>query len=130
MGQEKNRISSCSVVFGDRFLIYLKEDIGIHIADTNCPQWDISNTVEAIRFAVFLVNLRTTHCEALVAKFQAVQESFMEEWKQYDPASTVPSVLKWTTEDQRKEEAYIKLQKRRDKLTAHKELMGFERAQI
>ena len=40
----------------------------------------------------------------------------MAEWKRYDPASTASSVLKWTTEDQRKEEAYIKLQKRRDEL--------------
>ncbi|KAL1745080.1 hypothetical protein HDZ31DRAFT_73814 [Schizophyllum fasciatum] len=52
-----------------------------HIIDTNCPEWDLSNSSDAIDFAIFLTLLRTQHIPDVVRRFEQVRPDFVGKWR-------------------------------------------------
>uniref|UniRef100_D8PTW8 Uncharacterized protein n=1 Tax=Schizophyllum commune (strain H4-8 / FGSC 9210) TaxID=578458 RepID=D8PTW8_SCHCM len=73
-----------------------------HIVDTNCPEWDLSNSSDAIDFASFLTLLRTTHIPRVVEKFNKRRAQFVADWR--DPAKR--SRFEWTMAHQRQSQYY------------------------
>ena len=52
-----------------------------HIIDTNCPEWDLSNSSDAIDFAMFLTLLRTKHFPDIVRRFEEKRTQFVADWR-------------------------------------------------
>ncbi|KAL1754823.1 hypothetical protein FB107DRAFT_291390 [Schizophyllum commune] len=73
-----------------------------HIVDTNCPEWDLSNSSDAIDFASFLTLLRTTHIPRVVEEFNKRRAQFVADWR--DPAKR--SRFRWTMAHQRQSQYY------------------------
>ncbi|TRM66879.1 hypothetical protein BD626DRAFT_484090 [Schizophyllum amplum] len=70
----------------------------VRIVDYNCPSWDISDTAQALRLSLFLLNLREGWCALLMKKFLDVKEDFLRRWSSNDPA------FNWKLEHQLKEQ--------------------------
>ncbi|KAL1748255.1 hypothetical protein HDZ31DRAFT_71676 [Schizophyllum fasciatum] len=91
-----------SVGFEDRSVFVTR------LADTNCPEWDISDRGELFRLALFLIHLRDIWSKRLVAKFD--RRSFREEWTKMDfSKKKLSGRFAWRTADQKGEETYINL---------------------
>ncbi|KAL1748269.1 hypothetical protein HDZ31DRAFT_60463 [Schizophyllum fasciatum] len=83
------------------------------LADTNCPEWDISDRCELFRLALFLIHLRDHWSKRLVEKFD--RTSFREEWTKMDfSEKKLSGRFAWRTADQKGEDAYIKLKQEID----------------
>ncbi|KAI5833064.1 hypothetical protein K523DRAFT_266356 [Schizophyllum commune Tattone D] len=72
------------------------------IVDTNCPEWDLSNSSDAIDFASFLTLLRTKHIPRVVEEFNKRRAQFVADWR--DPAKR--SRFEWTMAHQRQSQYY------------------------
>ncbi|KAI0633055.1 hypothetical protein C8Q77DRAFT_1158485 [Trametes polyzona] len=78
------------------------------IIDSNCPEWDLGNSSDAIDFATFLALLRTKHIPDVVARFEATREAFVNDWRNGNRER-----FHWTMASQKKySKAYSKAQAR------------------
>ncbi|KIY68750.1 hypothetical protein CYLTODRAFT_421308 [Cylindrobasidium torrendii FP15055 ss-10] len=80
----------------------------ISIADANCPEWDISKPRDAIRLALFLQHLRTTHRDRLEKKFDEVKDEVSESWKNKESWTARERVLREWKMSQQKDGAVYK----------------------
>ncbi|KAI5891373.1 uncharacterized protein SCHCODRAFT_02668732 [Schizophyllum commune H4-8] len=78
-----------------------KDVTRVRIADSNCPQWDLSNKSQALRLALFLLNLREAWHELVVQKFNEVRPAFEAKWAS-DAAS-----FDWKMEHQKEQPRYL-----------------------
>ncbi|KAI0633063.1 hypothetical protein C8Q77DRAFT_1158493 [Trametes polyzona] len=69
------------------------------IIDSNCPEWDLGNSSDAIDFATFLALLRTKHIPDVVARFEATREAFVNDWRNGNRER-----FHWTLADQKNSE--------------------------
>ncbi|KAL1732414.1 hypothetical protein EV714DRAFT_187474, partial [Schizophyllum commune] len=100
-----------------------------HIIDTNCPEWDLSNSSDAIDFAMFLTLLRTKHFPDIVRRFEEKRSQFVADWR-----SGNVERFRWTMLQQQKySKAYQEAKARKvaqDKIwTEHQRQMDALRAQ-
>ncbi|EPQ55244.1 hypothetical protein GLOTRDRAFT_138855 [Gloeophyllum trabeum ATCC 11539] len=78
------------------------------IADTNCPEWDLRSSSDAIDFASFLTLLRTRHIPDVVRIFNQKRAEYLEAWRDESKRER----FWWTMKHQRKSQAYADAQKR------------------
>ncbi|KAI5894414.1 uncharacterized protein SCHCODRAFT_02748236 [Schizophyllum commune H4-8] len=90
-------------------------DVLVHIADINCPVWDLQDTNEAIKFCAFLLRLRHLHARRLREAFDACREEFTHAW-QCDPTTRR---FQWTLQHQQRDallkDLYVKRKTQEDK---------------
>ncbi|TRM61389.1 hypothetical protein BD626DRAFT_406149, partial [Schizophyllum amplum] len=79
-----------------------------HIVDTNCPEWDLSDSSDAIDFASFLMLLRTEHIPDVVRQFEAKRAKFVADWRDEGKRAR----FRWTMAHQRKTDEYKEVEAR------------------
>ncbi|KAK7045522.1 hypothetical protein VNI00_007354 [Paramarasmius palmivorus] len=77
---------------------------GVYMADTNCPEWDITDPSQAVKFAMFLISLKNNYVPELLKKFKEVEEDIKAELaKMDDKVAGAGERFKWAVTHQRKE---------------------------
>ncbi|KAI4293872.1 hypothetical protein K525DRAFT_274816 [Schizophyllum commune Loenen D] len=91
-------------------------DVLVHLADFNCPVWDLQDTNEAIKFCAFLLQLRHLHAPRVQKAFEACREEFTHAWR-CDPTA---GRFQWTLQHQQRDallkSLYEKRKTQEDKL--------------
>ncbi|EPQ50014.1 hypothetical protein GLOTRDRAFT_134343 [Gloeophyllum trabeum ATCC 11539] len=86
--------------------------LDIHMADTNCPGWDITDRADAFRLALFLILIRDVWSKWLVEKFQEVRPAFIKDWSTLcGQPKKLSGRFAWRMKDQKGEDIYVKLDK-------------------
>ncbi|KAL1745078.1 hypothetical protein HDZ31DRAFT_63485 [Schizophyllum fasciatum] len=80
------------------------------IIDSNCPEWDLSNSSDAIDFASFLALLRTKHVPYVVREFKKQEAAFVADWR--DPSKR--ERFFWTMAHQRRSTVYQEIKQKLD----------------
>ncbi|KAL1731526.1 hypothetical protein EV714DRAFT_271557 [Schizophyllum commune] len=82
----------------------------IMIADKNAPTFDITNPIQALRFASFLIRLRLEHVPKLYRAFEDIKDKFMNDWRDPNKAAN----FQWRSADQKRMDAISEFEKVRD----------------
>ncbi|KAI4522190.1 hypothetical protein K525DRAFT_150732, partial [Schizophyllum commune Loenen D] len=91
-------------------------DVLVHLADFNCPVWDLQDTREAIKFCAFLLQLRHLHAPRVRTAFEACREEFTHAWRCDPTAGRFQWTLQHQQRDARLEHLYEKRKTQEDKL--------------
>ncbi|KAJ8089242.1 hypothetical protein PM082_014490 [Marasmius tenuissimus] len=85
------------------------ENVVIMMGNTNCPQWNIADATDAIRFAIFLIRLRTQYYERLVTEFKRVFDDLLRDVKAAsDGDEKAKDRFRWRLFDQLVEDPFWK----------------------
>lgn len=80
----------------------------IVMVDKNCPQWDIADPSQALRFSTFLIAIRTRLLRDLKAEFKKIHGGLVEGLKKATEEGGVGSKasrrFRWKLTQQREEE--------------------------
>ncbi|KAL1687257.1 hypothetical protein GGG16DRAFT_117166 [Schizophyllum commune] len=91
-------------------------DVLVHLADFNCPVWDLQDTNEAIKFCAFLLQLRHLHAPRVRTAFEACREEFTHAWRCDPTAGRFQWTLQHQQRDARLEHLFEKRKTQEDKL--------------
>ncbi|KAJ8089251.1 hypothetical protein PM082_014499 [Marasmius tenuissimus] len=84
----------------------------IMMADTNCPEWNISDPTDALKFAIFLIRLRTEYRRQLVERFKEVFDQLLSDVKEATGGDKkAQQRFRWKSFDQLVEDPFWKLVK-------------------
>ncbi|KAK1217831.1 hypothetical protein PQX77_019504 [Marasmius sp. AFHP31] len=80
------------------------------MADTNCPEWNISDPTDALKFAIFLIRLRTQYRKQLVERFKEVFDEPLSDVKEATGSNKkAQQRFRWKSLDQLVEDPLWKL---------------------
>ncbi|KAL1742098.1 hypothetical protein HDZ31DRAFT_66301 [Schizophyllum fasciatum] len=82
----------------------------VFIADTNCPHWDLCDRSQALRLAIFLLNMRQKWCPRAAAVVEKARAEFVKKWGSGTAADR--RSFDWTMAHQKKEKHLMGLKDR------------------
>ncbi|KAK1226900.1 hypothetical protein PQX77_010116 [Marasmius sp. AFHP31] len=82
----------------------------IMMADTNCPEWNISDPTDALKFSIFLIRLRTVYRKQLVERFEEVFDKLLGDVREAIGGNKeAQQRFRWRSSDQLVEDRFWKL---------------------